>query len=155
MYITPFIWRTMRKCALPNNLITKVLHSKNPIKNNLEIVTSRRITMEVEAPCRFQHAMQFYKTCGHHSKICHHLIGTYKAPQCRHHTGYFIRSMCDEMVVGMFSLWPPMPGILESNNLCFTIQSLLILEQDIIVAVRIEWRVKINEIHTFVNQVVA
>src|SRR5450755_1748998 len=98
--------------------------------------------------------MQFYKTRCHHGKISHHLIGTYKAPHSGHHTGYFIRSMCDEMVVGMFSLWPPMPGILKSNDLCFTIQPLLILEQDIIVAVRIKWRIKVDEIHTFVNQVV-
>ncbi len=62
----------VRATALPNNLRSKIPGSNNSIEKHPQVMTRRRIAMQIKASRRFEDAMEFDEPWRHHREIGHH-----------------------------------------------------------------------------------
>ena len=71
---TPCTAVIVRACALPNDLITKILYPENAIQHDLQVVTRGGIKVEIEAARWFQHAVKFDQPHRHHHQLGCHVV---------------------------------------------------------------------------------
>ncbi len=73
--------------------------------------------MQVKAPIRLQHPVQFYQPRGHHHQIRHHLIVPDEVVEGRYHLADFGRGFGLKLDVGIFRLLAPVPCIVKGRQL--------------------------------------
>src|SRR5579871_2109688 len=118
-------------CArtFPNYFTSKILMSKNSIKNNLQIMACGRVAMEIEGTGRFEDAVKFEEAVGHHGEIGHHVIRSEELSERDHHLGDI--GMLALLEFGKFplGLLTPMPAIFEGGDLRVGLVSLRRFEE--------------------------
>src|SRR5579863_119920 len=110
-------------------------------------MTCCRVAMEIETAGWFENAMQFYKSGCHHDQIGHHLVTADKVMESFNHLCHVIGCLCDQFLKCVLSGLIPMPGVLEGGDLGFAIGAALIFEEDIVIAIRVERRVQIDQVY--------
>jgi hypothetical protein len=116
-----------RRIPLPHNLIPKVFRPENHIQHHLEVVAGGGVAVEVEAPRRFQHAVEFNQARRHH-----HEVGGEVVPAERIHKAFdearqgFAGALQQEGLVGVFA---PLPCVGEGFDLRLRGFARLFLEQ--------------------------
>ena len=61
-----------RRRAFPAYFIYEVLIAEDSIQNYAQVMTRRRVTMQIEATSRFENAMKLDEARRHHREIRHH-----------------------------------------------------------------------------------
>lgn len=102
--------------------------------------------MEVERSCWLEYAAKLNQTRGHHGEIRQHIVSP-KEPlkgqqNIRHASACF-----DRLGELPRSALIPSPGILEHLNLRRRLCSIFRGEKNVVVGIRVEWWIEVDEIH--------
>lgn len=92
------------------------------------------------------------KTDGYHCQIGHHLARADELSERFDHAADLI-GFIYQFVVCLFGLQVPVPGVFERRDLRLRVGPALVFEQNVVVAVGIEWRVKVDQVNGLVPDV--
>ncbi len=143
----------------PKNKITGsvgvILNSKNRVEHDLEIMTRRRIAVQVQTTGWFQDAMQFHKSRRHHHQIRHHLVRANELTQRANHRGYALGRILHQIFVRMLRAFAPVPRVVKCFNLRVRFRAALVLEQHVVRTIRVERRIEIDQVNAFIRDMLA
>ena len=111
--------------------------------------------MQVEAARRLQNAMQLDQPRRHHHQISHHLIAIDQVQQRFNRRRNLLRRIGDQVAVGRFGGFAPMPGVFEGGDLGFAVGAAFSFEEHIVIAIAVEGRVKVDEVDAGIGKVFA
>jgi hypothetical protein len=138
---------------LPHDLVSEVLRPEHRIEESLEVVAGRRIAMEIQPPRRFQHPPKLDQPRGHHRQIREHVARAERDEERLHDLGYLAACLHD-LLERLGRREVPPPRVLERLYLGRGPLPRLLGEQDVVVLVRLERRVEVDEAHRLVFDVV-
>ncbi|OQA13287.1 MAG: hypothetical protein BWY63_03521 [Chloroflexi bacterium ADurb.Bin360] len=133
--------------AFPDDLVAKVLRSKDGIEDDLEVVARRGVAVEVEAAGGLEHPVQLDQTGSHHDEVSQHLVGADEVPQCGDHPADVIWGFLYQVSVDALRRGAPVPGVIEGFDLSVGIGAAFVLEQDVVGAVGVEGRIQIDQVN--------
>lgn len=110
--------------------------------------------MQIKSSRFSQDSVQFDQTFSHHHKIRHHLISTDELMQGTNHIGDARIAECDQIVISLFGVGVPVPGVLEGSDLGLSLLAAFVLKQNVIRAVRVERRIEVDQVHALVVDVI-
>ena len=145
----------MRRRPFPDHLVLVTFRPENRIQHDLEVMTRRRVAVQVQAAGRLQHPVQFHQPGGHHHQIGHHLVRADEAAQRLDHLGHVQRRVLDQIMVGLLGGAVPVPGVLECGDLGLALLAALLLEQHVIRPVAVEGRVEVDQIDRGIGHIFA
>lgn len=93
--------------------------------------------------------MQFEQAIRHHGQVGHHVVLPEKTAKGLHHRSYGGVGLVKQLVELLFGLRIPMPRIFECFDLSGAVRALWRLEQEVIIAFRVERWVEIDQINRF------
>ena len=141
---------------LPNNFISKILYPKYRIHEKFKVMGGGGVAVEVDRAGGLEDAVELGEALGHHGEVGHHVILAEEQPEGLHEgLQLFIAAGADKLRIGHLRLGAPLPGILEGGNLGGGPLAGPLLEEDVVGGVGIEGRVKVDEVHRRVRDVVA
>ena len=137
---------------LPDDLVSEVLRAEDGIEQQPEIRTRRRVAVEIERACRLEDPVELDEANGHLDEVGHHLVLADPGSQCRDDRADLVRNAA--LVAGCVSqesvrrlgARAPVPRVFEGEQLSVALAPRLILEDDVVVAVRVERRIEIDEV---------
>ena len=150
------LWVIVRVGAPPDNLVPEVLLPEHRIHQNLQIMTRRRIAMQVYRTRRFQHPVQLHQPRGHHHQIRHHGVAANELPERGYHLLHrrrHRRAHDDILLVSPLRLLRPLPRIRERLDLRWRLLPRPLLEQHVIAGIGIERRVQIHQVHRLIRHI--
>ena len=108
--------------------------------------------MQVKAARWFEDAMKFDEARSHHREISHHWRMFEEAVE-RFHQLYDgdVRAVINECVIGLGGVGPA-PCVGEGVELCLAHRAARLAKQNVIIGVRIKWRIEINKINTGIRE---
>ena len=132
---------TMCTGPLPDYFVSEILGTKHQITYRLQIMTHRRVAVEIKTPRRFQHSVKLDKSERHHREIGESVRRDFLVREEQ-----VIQVLCLHRVqLGKRILYVlQRPCILERNPLRLY---LLIIEEDIVIPLAIERRVNVDEVN--------
>lgn len=113
-----------------------------------------RVAVEVETSGRLEHAVELDQADGHHGEIGHHVVLAEEAAHGPEQLGRAGPAGAHHLVEGVLRLVVPVPRILERLDLRVGAVPGLRLEQNVVVGVRVERRVEVDEIDALVRDAV-
>ena len=144
--------------ALPNNLGAELVLAEGCVHEKPEIVSRRRVAVEVDAAGGLEHAVKLDQAGSHHHEVGGHGVA---AEELAHGGDHFLhvqgrfRILDDVEFVGAFRFLGPLPGVGEGFYLGGGIFAGLLAEEDVVVGVGIEGRVQVDEVYGLVGDVFA
>ncbi len=148
---SPPLSLAVRSRAPPSDFALEQLLSEDAIEHDLQIVRGGGVAVEVERAGRFEDAVQFQQTVGHHREVGHDVVLTEERSQGLHylgHVGVGLMQQFDELTLGLLA---PVPRVLERLDLRFALLPLRRFEQQVVVAFGIERRIEIDQVHRLVG----
>src|SRR5665213_139263 len=142
----------VRACAFPNDFTSEIIFSHYRIAKQLEIMRGGRVAVEIKRAGGFQDAVQFDETRGHHREVSHHVVATEEGHKGLHHFIH-LAGLLGEFPIHRLGVLVPTPGVLECLNLAGGSAAVLFLKEGVVVCVRLEGRIKINEVNRFILDV--
>ena len=97
--------------------------------------------------------MHFQQAIGHHREIRHHVVLAEEGAQRFHHLRDFGVVAFHQLAEFILRLPAPVPRILEGGDLRVGFVALRRFEQQVVIALGIERRIEIDQIHRFVGDV--
>ena len=153
--LAPLFCVAVRGASLPSNLSTELVRTEDSIQYHFEVMACRRVTVQVQAPGRLQHAVQLHQPGGHHHQVGHHLVGADELAQRADHAAHVGRRIVHQVVIGLLGGVAPMPGVVKGDNLRLGIVPAFVPEQHVVGAVGVERRVEVNQVHAFGRDILA
>ena len=111
--------------------------------------------MEVYAAGVLQDSVKFNHALRHHSQVGHHVVVAEEGAHGLEEVGELTGGVGYKILIGALRFKTPVPGVLEGGNLGGGLLACLFLEEDVVVGVGVEGRVKIDEVNAGVGDVVA
>jgi hypothetical protein len=149
----------VRVSSLPRDLVSKVARVEHTVEQHPEVVARRRVAVKVERARPLENAVEFDQADGHLDEVGHHLVLADARAQSgddRAHRGWHAALVAGRVrQVGVLGLGirSPVPGVLEGEQLGVALAPRLVLEDDVVVPVRVEWRVQVDEVNRLVRYV--
>ena len=109
--------------------------------------------MQIQRAGFLQHTVQFEEAHGHHGEVGHHVVFAQETPHGAQHVGGVGIATRHHPVEGAFGDIVPVPGVLEGLDLGLGLLAARRLEQHIVIGVRVERRVEIDQIDTGIRHV--
>src|SRR5437016_1569658 len=134
------------RTPLPNYFRTEGLRAKDTIQKKFQVMTGRRIAVEIDAPSGFENAAQFHETRSHHRQICKHVVRSQESPERLHYVRHFSATLY-ELFVHASRILIPFPGILKCLELCSSSRAVFLSKQYVVVLIRFEWGVEVYKIN--------
>ena len=116
---------------------------------------SGRGQFQIERAGGFEDAVEFEQAVGHHGEVGHHVILPEEGPERLNDLRKVGVRTLDDLAVFALGLLVPVPGIFKGFNLRLAALTLGRFEEEIVVALRIERRVEVDEVNGFVREVLA
>ena len=116
---------------------------------------SGRGQFQIERAGGFEDAVEFEQAVGHHGEVGHHVVLAEKGAERLNHLRQSGVRAVDDLVVFALGLLVPMPGVLKRLDLRLAVLSLGRFEEEIVVALGVERRVEVDEVHGLVREVFA
>ncbi len=97
---------------MPNNLIPELLPAENSIHGGLQVMRSRRITMQIDAPGRFEYSAHLNQPNSHETQVRPHAVraGIPSRFNSLNQLRIIIRQLVNSFLVYVFF---PAPSILK------------------------------------------
>ena len=133
--------------------ISSVLRSES--YQQLEVVAGGGVAMEVYAAGVLQDSVKFDHALRHHGQVGHHVVVAEEGAHGLEEVGELTGGVGYKILIGALRFKTPGPGVLEGGNLGGGLLACLLLEEDVVVGVGVEGRVKIDEVNAGVGDVVA
>jgi hypothetical protein len=135
------------------DFVPKFVRVKYAVQYDFEVVARGRVAVKIQAPARFQDAVQFDEADGHHGEIGHHVVLFQEGTHGPEHFGG-IRAALHHLIKGPLGGVIPVPCVPKSLNLRFGLLSGRGFEQDVVIRLTVERRVQINEVNAFVGDAI-
>ena len=142
-------------CRFQTISLTKFFGAEDRVQQQLQIVTRGRVAVQVERAGRLEDPAQFDQPRRHHRRgrrACR------SAPRSVRNACMRLRDLAaglDDLLVGGGRLRGPSPRVLEGLDLRGGPLAVLLREQDVVVGVRVERRVQVDEVNRLVLDVSA
>jgi len=120
-----------------------------------EVVAGGRIAVQIDAARGLEHAVKFDQTDGHPYEMRHHVISAEESQQCLDQVCELAGAAGYNFPLHGLGVNTPLPGVLEGGDLRGGFLAAFFLEKHVLVCVGIEGRVEVDEIDTFVRDVLA
>ena len=111
--------------------------------------------MQIQRSGFLQHPVQFNQPHCHHGQISHHVILAQKTAHGAQHISGVGIARLHHLIKGKLGHIIPMPCVFKSFDLRLALLATRGFEQYIIIGVRIELRIKLNQINAFILDVFA
>ena len=140
----------------PHDLAPEMCRAEHAVQQQLQIMARGRITVEVQAAGRLQHAVKLQQPGRHHRQIGHHVVFAQERPhrveQVERRRVAAVRDAVERVLRAVV----PLPGILERLDLGIGAGGAgRGAEQHIVAGVRIERRVEVDQVDAAVRDVAA
>src|SRR5579864_2859800 len=109
MHRATFICATMCGASFPDNFIPKICSTKNCIHHNSQIMTCRRIAMEIDASGGFEDSVKLEQAVRHHDEVCHHIVLAQERAESADHFRHIGIGLMEQVFEFGFGLLAPMP----------------------------------------------
>jgi hypothetical protein len=142
-------------CTLPHDLINEVISPKHPVEQQLEVMARGGVAVQVEATGGLQHPVQLNHADRHHGQVSHHVVVAEKGA---HRTEQLKRvgvAAPHDLIESLFGLVVPVPCVLECLDLRIAVVAVRRLEQDVVVGIRVEGRVEVDQVHALAGDMLA
>ncbi len=141
----------VRRSAFPGDFVAEPVGAENAVEQQLEIMARGRVAVEIEAARGPEHAMQLDQPDRHHRQIGHHVV----VAEERAHRGEHVEGArppaVHHLVKGILRRVVPVPAVFERFDLCVRFAARCSAEQDVVIGIRIERRIEIDEIDAVIR----